>query len=62
MSSFSGMPCFCLSAWQSFVIAGFANGIVRFFDIHSGTKVLEMAVHARPITAMDVAVDAGLVS
>ena len=43
------------------MIGGFANGQVRFFDMKSGSKVLEVAVHARPITAMDVAPAAGLV-
>lgn len=58
----SGIPCLCLSFWNTFIIGGFANGQLRLYDSESGVKVVEVTAHARPVMALDVAPSAGMVS
>ena len=59
---FSGVPCLCLSVWNTFIIGGYANGQLRVYDSESGIRVVEVAAHARPVMAIDVASSAGIVS
>lgn len=51
----------CLSVWNTFVIGGFANGQLRLYDSETGVKVVEVTAHARPVMALDVALNAGMV-
>ena len=58
----SGVPCLCLAAWQSYIMGGFANGQLRLYNSETGVKVMEVSAHGRPVTALDVAPSAGMVS
>ena len=42
-------------------MAGFSTGLIRLYNIQSGTKTTEIAAHGRSVTALDVAQDSGLV-
>ena len=44
------------------VIGGFGDGVIRIYDADKRSKVVEIVAHARPVFAMDVASDSGLVS
>ena len=44
------------------MIGGYANGKIRLYDLATATKLVEVDVHARPVTALDVAPATGLVS
>lgn len=54
-------PCLCLCHWQSLLVAGYSNGLVRMFSAETGFKRVEIAAHGRTITALDIAQDSGLV-
>ena len=43
------------------MIGGFANGQLRLYNSESGMKLVEIAAHARSITALDVASSAAMV-
>ena len=43
-------------------MAGYSNGLIRLYDVESGKKTVEIAAHARSITALNVARESGLVS
>lgn len=58
----SGVPCLCLSVWNTFIIGGYGNGQLRLYDSESGIRVVEVSAHARPVLAIDVASSAGIVS
>ena len=47
--------------WNTFIIGGFANGQIRLYDSETGVKVVEVAAHSRPVMALDVAPNAGMV-
>lgn len=59
--SCSGVPCLSLAVWNTFIIGGFASGQIRLYDGETGLKVVEVAAHARPVLALDVASLAGMV-
>ena len=59
--TYRGVPCLCLCSWGQLLIAGLANGLIRLYSVHTGKKMVEIAAHARCISALDVAQDAGLV-
>ena len=58
----SGVPCLCLAFCQPYIVGGFANGQLRLYDSETGVKVIEVSAHARPVTALDVAPSASMVS
>ena len=43
------------------LVAGLSNGLIRLYDLTSGHKTVEIAAHARSVTALDFAQDTGLV-
>lgn len=59
---FSGIPCLSLCYWNSLLTGGFANGQIVIYDSDSGAKMVEIAAHSRCINALDIALQAGLVS
>jgi hypothetical protein len=50
-----------VALWKDVVIGGYATGHIRMFDVKTGDIRIEIAAHARYITALDVAWKAGLV-
>ena len=57
----SEVPCMCLCLWDKLLIGGFTNGQIVVYSSESGAKLVEIAAHARSITAVDVAPKTGLV-
>ena len=57
----SVFPCLCLCHWESLLVAGFSNGLIRLYSVDAGHKEVEIAAHSRTITALDIAQDSGLV-
>lgn len=56
-----GTPCTSVSAWKEVVLAGFSTGHVRLFSIATGVFLSEICAHARTVTSVDIAHQAGLV-
>ena len=57
----SGLPCLSLCFWNSLLIGGFTDGLIKIYNCETSAKMIEIAAHARYINALDVAVQAGLV-
>lgn len=57
----SEVPCVALCFCDSLLIGGFTNGQIVIYNSESGAKMVEIAAHARCISALDVAPASGLV-
>ncbi|XP_016278868.1 WD repeat-containing protein 54 isoform X1 [Monodelphis domestica] len=54
-----GIPCPSVQLWQGSVAAGFGDGQIRIFEASSGALHVQINAHARSISALDLAPEAG---
>ncbi|KAK2168720.1 hypothetical protein NP493_1222g00053 [Ridgeia piscesae] len=54
-----GYPCSAVSIWNDLIVAGYSSGHMRVFNASTGRLHIEIAAHARWITAIDIAKKVG---
>uniref|UniRef100_A0A8D2DZ69 WD repeat domain 54 n=1 Tax=Sciurus vulgaris TaxID=55149 RepID=A0A8D2DZ69_SCIVU len=54
-----GIPCPSVQLWQGIIAAGYGNGQVRLYEATTGTLHVQINAHARAISALDLAPEAG---
>lgn len=55
-------PCPSVQLWQGTVAAGYGDGQIRIYEASSGVLHVQINAHARGISALDLAPEAGKVS
>ncbi|XP_076372674.1 WD repeat-containing protein 54-like isoform X2 [Tachypleus tridentatus] len=55
-------PATSIACWKELVMVGYGSGHIRLFNITTGNKTAEITAHASWITAVDIALESGLVS